>query len=189
MPNTRFIIASFNQSQADYASKLVAASGLNIEIYVGRTPELMQAAHCCLACSGSVSLELMYHRTPTVILYHVNRFRYFLGNHLIRARYITLVNLIASSNPFLRTKEAWHPNLPGGEDIPMPEYPTCTDKSSEVAEHLIQWLMDPQCFAHSVEQLRTLASQYAISGASRRAADFILTALAQDAITNVPQAA
>ena len=187
--DTRFVIASFNQVQADYASKLVAESGLNIEIHVGRTPELMQAAHCCLACSGSVSLELMYHHTPTVILYHVNRFRYFLGNHLIRARYITLVNLIASSNPFLRTKEMWHPNLPGGEDIPMPEYPTCTDKSSEVADHLIQWLSDPQCFADSVEHLKTLASQYATSGASRRAAEFILATLAQDAITDVPQAA
>jgi hypothetical protein len=83
----------------------------------------------------------------------------------------------------------WHPNLPGGEDIPMPEYPTCTDKSAEVAGHLIQWLSNPQCFEHSVVQLKTLASQYAISGASRRAAEFILATLAQDAITDVPQAA
>jgi len=31
------------------------------------------AADCAMACSGSVSLELLYHTKPTVILYHVSR--------------------------------------------------------------------------------------------------------------------
>ena len=51
------------------------AKGLNLplEIHVGRTPELISAADCCLAKSGSVSLELLYHCKPTVVLYWITR--------------------------------------------------------------------------------------------------------------------
>ena len=39
----------------------------------GKTPELMRLADCCMAVSGSVSLELLYHTKPTVILYWISR--------------------------------------------------------------------------------------------------------------------
>jgi lipid-A-disaccharide synthase len=71
VPQARFAIASFKESQAELARQAVAASGLEIEVCVGRTPELIQLAEVCMAVSGSVSLELLYQTKPTVILYRV----------------------------------------------------------------------------------------------------------------------
>ncbi|MEC7566138.1 MAG: lipid-A-disaccharide synthase [Planctomycetota bacterium] len=189
VPETRFVIASFNQTQADYAQRLLDESGMDLDVYVGKTPELMLAAHGCLACSGSVSLELMYHHTPTVILYHVNRLKYLFAKMLIRSRYITLVNLIASKDPFLKRNELWHPIMEGAEDIPMPEYPTCTDKTVDVSRHLIQWLTDPTVYTQKVNRLKNLTDQFGTDGASGRAADFILNSITEPAADDVSQAA
>ena len=75
VPEVRFAVAAFKPHQAEIARQLVAQSGLPIEVYVGKTPELMRLADCCMSCSGSVSLELLYHTTPTVILYWISRSR------------------------------------------------------------------------------------------------------------------
>ena len=60
-----------------------AAVGLEMEIHTGKTPELVHAADCCMAVSGSVSLELLYHTKPTVILYWVTRRAHWLAKRLI----------------------------------------------------------------------------------------------------------
>ena len=77
---------------------------------------------------------------------------------MVNVRYITLVNLIASSKPFEPLKEAWRPDDPDCEDIPMPEYPTCTDKSDEVAQHIVDWLTDEQRYIHSGISDRTITT-------------------------------
>ena len=61
----------------------------------GRTPELIQLADVCIACSGSVSLELLHHRKPSVIVYRVSSLVRLLSHVLLRSRFITLVNLLA----------------------------------------------------------------------------------------------
>ena len=177
VPDVRFAIAAFKESQAEFARTLIQPLSLDIEVYTGKTPELMQAATCCMACSGSVSLELMYHGKPTVILYHMSKLMHRYARLMVNVRYITLVNLIASSKPFEPLKEAWRPDDPDCEDIPMPEYPTCTDKSDEVAQHIVDWLTDEQQYQETVSQLATLSEMYGHPGASQRAATFILESL------------
>ena len=189
LPNVRFAVAAFKQSQAEFAEAKIAESGLSIEVYTGRTPELMQAADCCMACSGSVSLELMYYQKPTVVLYHMSKTLYRYAKWMVNIRYMTLVNLIASSRPFEPLSNAWHPDDPDCEDIPMPEYPTCTDKSVEVAKHVIQWLHDRQAYEQSVAQLATLSEMYGHPGASQRAAVFILESLTGTTLTSNKSAA
>ena len=63
---------------------------------MGKTPELMRLADCAMSVSGSVSLELLYHTTPTVILYWIDRFAYFVQVFFRKVKYITLVNLLAT---------------------------------------------------------------------------------------------
>src|SRR4051794_38444252 len=67
VPNARFAVASFKPHQAELARAAIADCGLPIDVFVRRTPELIHLAHCCLAVSGSVSLELLYHTKPTAI--------------------------------------------------------------------------------------------------------------------------
>ncbi|MFV1967327.1 MAG: lipid-A-disaccharide synthase, partial [Pirellulaceae bacterium] len=100
VPHVRFAIAAFNDKLASVAREPLEDLDLPIEIHVSKTPELIYAADACLACSGSVSLELLYHEKPTVILYRVTWAAYIAQRLLRSVKYITLVNLLASSNPF-----------------------------------------------------------------------------------------
>lgn len=177
VPNTRFAIASFKQSQAEMARDLVACSSLPVEIHVGRTPEIIEAANCAMAVSGSVSLELLYHTKPTVILYYISRFAFFVQKFFRKVRYITLVNLLTATDLFPKRVATYDPNDPIDANVLMPEYLTCVDKSAQVAEHVIEWLTVPAQRAARVAQLAALKAQVGHGGASSRAADYMLNVL------------
>jgi lipid-A-disaccharide synthase len=100
-PAVRVVIASYNEVQAEMARQLVATGPVPAEVFISRTPELISAADCCLATSGSVSLELLYHAKPAVIVYKVSWLLAQAVRRLASTRYITLVNLLASDRPFL----------------------------------------------------------------------------------------
>lgn len=187
-PHCRFAIASYNDAQADMARHLVAVSGLPIDVHVGRTPELIHVAKCCLACSGSVSLELLYHTTPTVVQYRISRLVYFLAlTPLIRINYMTLVNLLAVPDPFVRDRRPYDPAAPGADNVPMPEYPTYWDRSEQMAEHVVRWLLDDVEFRRRKQQLTELKTQFCRSGASRTAADYVLSQLCQRPEGQLPE--
>ena len=174
VPDVRFAIASYNEKQADVARRQVASLSLPAEVHVSRTPELISAAHVCLACSGSVSLELLYHAKPSVMVYRISPLLYYAVRPLIRVKYMTLVNLLAADELFPADRRPYDPALPGNEKVLFPEYPTCGDKSAAVAQHAIHWLTDEparQAVIHRLEDLRT---RFAGGGASKRAADYLL---------------
>ncbi len=60
--------------------------------------ELMRAAHCAIAKSGTVTLELALHRTPTVVTYGISPLDLFIAKDLLRIRlpFYCLVNIIAN---------------------------------------------------------------------------------------------
>ena len=158
-PDTRFLVASFNDHQAAMAKGFAAGSNLPIEFHVGRTPEIIELAECCVSVSGSVSLELMYRLKPTVILYKVGRVLLTLATRVfLKVKHITLVNLLA------------------GEAV-FPEYPTAVDRSADIAGHVILWLNDPAARQDRVDRLRALREQVARPGACERAAEFLLQSL------------
>ncbi len=100
VPQTRFAVAAYKPQHAQVARHLLQQAGLQAEVYVGKTQELIQAAHCCLSVSGSVSLELLYHQKPTVILYRITRTAYYVQDVMRQVKYITLVNLLAARQIF-----------------------------------------------------------------------------------------
>jgi lipid-A-disaccharide synthase len=158
----RFAVAAFKPQHAEMVRGMIERStegakpqAAEIEVHVGHTPELMHLADCAMACSGSVSLELLYHAKPTVILYRVGRLAYLVQGFFRQAKYITLVNLLANAMLF-------------------PEYLTCEDRSAEIAGHVIEWLREPEQRAARVAALERLRTEVAHPGASRRAAEIIL---------------
>ncbi len=177
VPHVRIAVASYNSRQCDRAAQMVDESGksnLGIELYSGKTQELMTGAAVCLACSGSVSLELLYHRKPTVIIYRIKRWAMMAQSVLIRVRYITLVNLIAAKD--IR-KSGWFratPSSPDGDQPPMPEHLTSGDPSAQVAAQAIEWLTNESSRQANIRRLDQLAREYAFPGASEKAADYIL---------------
>ena len=181
VPGVRFAIASFKPHQAEYARQQVAASGLPIEVYQGRTPELIRLADCCMAVSGSVSLELLYQCKPTVILYRISRLAYRVQGWFRKVRYITLVNLLTTDKPFAGDLTLYDPKSEDAQKVLYPEYLTCEDKSSEIAAHVTQWLTDASARESLAARLGELKTQVGQGGASSRAAGYILDVLSRRA--------
>jgi lipid-A-disaccharide synthase len=170
VPQARFAIAAFNAAQAARARRGTESYPFPVEVHVGRTPELIHCATVCLACSGSVSLELLFRGKPTVIHYRISRLAYFVQPFFRKVRYITLVNLLASENRYCTRAEL---DAPTREDVPFPEYLTCEDRSVEMARDLIRWLHDPEAWQATVSQLETLRDAFGVPGASWSAAAYV----------------
>lgn len=188
VPHARFAIAAFNEKQAAWARTAVARSGQAVEVHVGKTPELIHVATCCLACSGSVSLELLHHEKPTVILYRVSRLAFEVQKFFRKVKFITLVNLLATRDPVPGRYVPHDPDEVGAEETPMPEYLTACDRSSSLARWIIDWLTVPGMLTMKIDQLRRLKRQYAAPGASARAADYLCTQLQpQDALPSATE--
>ena len=190
LPATRFAVASFNAKQALQARELLSDCQLQAEVHVGKTGELIEAADVCLACSGSVSLELLYHAKPSVIQYRVTRFAYWLQDRFRIARYITLVNLLATDrlerNPGEVNDPDVHPQL---DDVPMPEYLSHRDCSPAIARRILQWLTNPKSRKETSQRLIELRDAFGQPGASRRAADFIWLFLNSEDADSAPPTA
>ncbi len=103
---------------------------------------------------------------PTVVLYKVKRFDLCVARWFIKAKYISLVNLLADAEVF-------------------PEYLTWRDASGELVRWAGTWLGDPEAYARTTSALTALQERVAQPGASDRAADHIVTWLSQygEAIT------
>jgi lipid-A-disaccharide synthase len=185
VPGVRFAAAAFKESQAELVRRMAAeaaAPTVRVEVFVGRTPELIQAADCCLACSGSVSLELLYHARPSVVHYQVGPVGFRIQSMFRRSRYITLVNLLTADDISTgRPAHLYDPADPADAHVLLPEYLTSGDASGQLAGHVIQWLSEPKTHAERVAALERLRAQHAQGGASQRAAAYIAAALTNGA--------
>jgi lipid-A-disaccharide synthase len=179
VPNVRLAMACFKPHQAEIARREAEAAGLPVEICVGKTPELMSLADCAMAVSGSVSLELLYYATPTVILYWISRLGYFVQGYFRKVKYITLVNLLSTDELYPHDLAPYDPSQADAHKVLFPEYLTCEDKSEQIAGHLIEWLLDPAKRAARIAQLEALKEKVAHGGASNRAAEYILDVLSR----------
>jgi lipid-A-disaccharide synthase len=194
VPNVRFAVAAYKPHQAQFARERIKETGLAIEVFVRKTPELIHLAECCMAVSGSVSLELLYQKKPTVILYWINRFANFIQARFRRVKYITLVNLLSANDIFVERGAArQETRKPAGSDreresfleqrdrVLFPEYLTSSDKTLEIAAHVIRWLVVEETREGLVAELAKLKARIGHGGASRIAADYILGELAKRA--------
>jgi lipid-A-disaccharide synthase len=158
--DVRFVVACLNEKHRFLTERLIREAGVHLPIQVsaGRTPELIRTADVAWAVSGSVGLELMVEALPTVVIYKLNRFDLWIARPFIKAKYISIVNLLADAEL-------------------MPEYLTPHDVSAELAQWAAGWLADPRERALESARLAGLRDRVAVPGASERAADHIVQAL------------
>ncbi len=170
-PNVRPVVAAFRAEHAEIVCAELKRRGLDYPVYVGKTPELMRAATCCLAVSGSVSIELLSLCKPTVILYRVGKPQHFALRFLKRVKYITLTNLLAISRvpgetPFYPKGEfAKQTEHTARERALMlfPEFISPNDRSDEAAAILTDWFLDAASRNRRIAELEAL----------RQATDFV----------------
>lgn len=162
-PDLRFAVACYKESHRDACRQMLDRRGprLPVELFVGKTSEIIEASRCCLMVSGSVSLEMLARETPAVVMYSVDRITYWIGRMLISCRFMSLPNLIAGR---ALLPEFLIVGRPGGELAAM----------TGIVDG---WLADPALLALSHRELRRLKEEVVQSGATERAADAILRPL------------
>jgi lipid-A-disaccharide synthase len=164
IPNVQPVFAAFNMEHATMIQERLDHHAMSIPIYVGWTSELIRAADCCLAVSGSVSLELLACNKPSVIYYRVGWLGHFIQRFFRRTRYITLVNLLGvckQPEPSVFYEDSiWiipkEPSMADRNRMFFPEFLTSSDRSAETAAWLIYWLAEPGLLAsykHRLDQL------------------------------------
>ena len=155
-PDTRFLVAAFKTQHADRAREMLADSRLPVTVAVRKTPEILQAADCCIAVSGSVSLEMMNALKPAVIVYRAGWLGVTVARRIMQVKFITLVNLLAGRAVY-------------------PEFLCFRDPPEAIAAEIDNWLSNLDIRDGTVEALKAIKAEVAQPGAAARAAEFILS--------------
>ena len=137
----------------------------------------METADAAIAVSGSVSLELLAAGVPTVIIYRIGGFGYVVQSFLRRARFITLVNLLACREPIGAVPRVLLPprSVPLADpEAVFPEYLAVQDPAARVAAHVAEWLQDPAAIGRARARLAAVAARVAHPGSAARAASAVL---------------
>jgi lipid-A-disaccharide synthase len=181
VPEARFTVASLHERHAMRAREVIAATaearGLGVAVEAGRTRELITTADAAIAVSGSVSLELLASGVPTVMVYRIGHFAYLVQSWLRRARFITLVNLLACQEPIGPLQPVLLPPrgvLPADPEAVFPEYLAVGDPAERAAGHVIEWFEDPAALGRMRARLAAVAARVAHPGSAARAAAAVL---------------
>lgn len=169
VPNVQPVVAAFKESQALWIRNYLKSQNEDFSVIVNKTPELIHASKCCLAVSGSVSLELLANAKPSVIYYRVGYIPFFIQRFFRRTRFITLVNMLNVYRKSGENLESFFypescriiPAIPCEEDrnkMLFPEFLTWRDESEAASQPLIQCLKEPDFLAEREKELKALLS-------------------------------
>lgn len=176
-PDVAVAIACYSPEQAAMVRQHAEQLSANAKIFSGKTRELIHAANVCIACSGSVSLQLLAERKPSVIYFQITRFQWIIKQLLMRVKFITLVNLLWTTDIQRNSWFTFDPDALAAEPVPMPEYLTTTPCPEKLAARVNLWLEDFKARGATIAVLDKLAKQYAIPGATQKAANLICRVL------------
>jgi lipid-A-disaccharide synthase len=176
-PLARPVIGALHAKHATRIQEELDRRGMKLPIEIGKTRQLIGRATAALAVSGSVSLELLAARVPTVIVYRVSGFAYVVQSWFRHARFITLVNLLAVEKPVGKACGQWLPPRevsPADPEAVYPEYLCVQDPAQQMAEHVSEWLEDEQLHRSVVTRLEEVAATVSHGGSAERAAEAVV---------------
>lgn len=93
-PQYQFVVAGAPGIEPDFYKQYIDSS---TKIVFGQTYRLLQQAEAALVTSGTATLETALFRVPQVVCYYTTAGKLvsFLRRHILKVKYISLVNLIA----------------------------------------------------------------------------------------------
>lgn len=155
----RYAVAAYRDRHCLWCRDQLSADDeqLPIDFFVDRTSEVIEAAHCAMMVSGSVSLELMARQTPAAVVYRVGRLLHTVGKRVLRVDSVTLPNLMSERKVF-------------------PEFVSVGDPEPAIdflLETTRAMLLDAFYYRRVKAELGELREQYGLPGASVRAATFL----------------
>ena len=163
IPASQFVIPlapGLDSSTRDYIKEQVHAllpawDRDNFRLVHNATHDAIGASDIILTASGTVTLEAGIIGTPMVVMYTVSPLTYFLGRHLIKVAYCSLVNLVA------------------GREI-VPEILQKEVNPERLSMEMLYLLENKERLASMRKELSGLPEMLGGGGAARRAAEAAL---------------
>ncbi len=95
-PDYQLVLAGAPDISPEYYKRYVG--GVDVKIIFNKTFPLLRQAEAALVTSGTATLETALFRVPQAVCYHtpIGKVIAFLKRHILKVKYISLVNLIAN---------------------------------------------------------------------------------------------
>ena len=137
----------------------VSAKQANVPILPHDRGEGIAAADVALSSSGTATLECAVLGTPVVVMYRLSRMTHWLGQRLVRVPHFSLVNIIA------------------GKEV-VPELLQHDVNGKRIAAEARR-LLEPEYNRWVREELASVRTRLGEPGASRRAAEAIMSTVSR----------
>lgn len=128
----------------------------NVEFQIGDLPPALAQAEVAIASTGTVTMECAFFGVPTVTLYKTSWLTYEIGRRIVTVKSLTMPNLLA------------------GEEV-YPEFIQHAATPENIARAALGLLQDEARRAKIKSQLAQVIASLGEPGATRRAADAILS--------------
>ena len=151
-PATKVRMVLPNNALVELAKYLGAA----MDIQIGNLPSALARADVAIASTGTVTMECAFFGVPTVTLYKTSWITYEIGKRLVTVNSLTM------------------PNLMAGETV-YPEFIQNDATSENLAAAALSLLKDASRRATIKAQLVGIIASLGNAGATRRAADAVLS--------------
>ena len=127
-----------------------------VEIQTGNLPEALAQADVAIASTGTVTMECAFFGVPTVTLYKTSWFTWEIAKRIVTVKSATMPNLLA------------------GEEV-YPEFIQGAATAENIASAALELLQDESRRQKIKSQLAKIVSSLGEPGATRRAANAILS--------------
>ncbi|MGQ0810409.1 MAG: lipid-A-disaccharide synthase [Nitrospiraceae bacterium] len=155
-PNAQFILAQASSIRDDLLQGILATASVKVQVYRDQANEVMAASDLLLVSSGTATLQAAVVGTPMILLYRTTWPTYWLARLVIRVKWIGLVNLVA------------------GRQV-VPELIQQEASAKRVAAEAARLLRDRTAYNEMKAALRAVRESLGSPGASRRAAEVVLS--------------
>ncbi len=164
VPVAKAKLADFVRQSVEEAAERSRRQGrepIRVTILDGGANEVMRYARFALVCSGTATLECLFHRLPIVVLYQVNRFIEWLARLFLTVENVSLVNILAGR-------------------LVVPEYVFDRPSIARIVELARPLVEEGQARRHILAELDEVRARVDQPGASERAAFAVLDFVRQE---------
>lgn len=151
----QFFIPRASTISKDMLLSIIGETSLSIEITEGRQYDLMHICTACVASSGTATLETALMELPTVLVYKLAPFTWFLANLLVHVKYAGLPNLLLNREV-------------------TPELLQDRANAENIVSIVLPWLEDEKKREKNVEEIREVRKALGSGGAVHRVAELII---------------
>lgn len=156
VPECQFFLPVASTISREMLHNIIEQYKITVVLTDKNTYDLMNIANVAIAASGTVTLEASLLHLPTVIIYKVAAFTYFLAKLLVKIPYVSLPNIIA------------------GRKV-VPELLQYAVTAENIAKETIPILLDSHLHTAMVQDLVEVQQKLGAVGAVERVAREILS--------------